>query len=428
MINFKNRVSFFLFLVILLSFFLGFFLNENSAGGGPLDFKAEWKNHLLLKENIFAFIYDHNYHESKLPLFAITIIKFFPFISSKFDFRLVVFLFSFIFFYLFYLNLKKKFPYKNTYVYLLSANLLLLSPYFRTSSFWGLQENLAYILFLFTIYLDNNFFYKHKKYFIMLIAILSFYADQKFFIVSVIYFFKYLNYQFILCKKNIFLTIYCLIIIIPSFIVFYFWQGPTPYWTASRGLAGFTRVVFNISGIFNMLQILSIYLLPFYLIKKKFIFKNIYLDFIKLFNQNYLYYFLIVFFCTFVYLFQPSYSTGGGAIHKIFLLINKKNEFLSSLFFMFFTLFSLSVIYLFLKDYKKNIYLSVFLLYFILLSLLVFPLFQEYFDPFIYVVIFFFLIKKDEDYLLFKNLVFLNIYFMTFLIGCIIYYSFYRIY
>ena len=55
MINFKNRVSFFLFLVILLSFFLGFFLNENSAGGGPLDFKAEWKNHLLLKENIFAF-------------------------------------------------------------------------------------------------------------------------------------------------------------------------------------------------------------------------------------------------------------------------------------------------------------------------------------------------------------------------------------
>ena len=109
-----------------------------------------------------------------------------------------------------------------------------------------------------------------------------------------------------------------------------------------------------------MLQILSIYLLPFYLIKKKFIFKNIYFDFIKLFNQNYLYYFLIVFFCTFVYLFQPSYSTGGGAIHKIFLLINKNNEFLSNLFFMFFTLFSLSVIYLFLKDYKKNIYLSVF--------------------------------------------------------------------
>ena len=107
MINFRNITSIFLFLVILLSFFLGFFLNENSAGGGPLDFKAEWKNHLLLKENIFAFIYDHNYHESKLPLFAITIIKFFPFISSKFDFRLAVFFFSFIFFYLFYLNLKK---------------------------------------------------------------------------------------------------------------------------------------------------------------------------------------------------------------------------------------------------------------------------------------------------------------------------------
>ena len=428
MINFKNRVSIFLFLLILSSFFLGFFLNENAAGGGPLDFKAEWKNHLLLRENIFSFIDDHNYYESKLPLFAIIIIKFFPFINYEFDFRLVVFLFGLIFIFLFYLNLKKIFPGKNTYVYLLSANLLLLSPYFRTSSFWGLQENLSYILFLLTIYLDNNLFYKHKKYLIMLIAILSFYADQKFFIVSVVYFFKYLNYQFILSKKNIFLSIYCLLLIIPSFIVFYFWKGPTPYWTATQGVAGFSRVFFNLNGIFNMMQILLIYLLPFYVIKKKFIFKNIYLDFIQLLNKNYLYYLLIVFICSFIYMFEPSYSTGGGAIHKVFLLIDKKNEFLSSLFFMFFTIFGFSIIYLFLKDYKKNIYFITFLLYFILISFIVFPLFQEYFDPFIYVVIFFYLIKKNEDYLVFKNLVFLNIYFMTFLIGCIVYYSLYRIY
>ena len=37
-------------------------------------------------------------------------------------------------------------------------------------------------------------------------------------------------------------------------------------------------------------------------------------------------------------------------------------------------------------------------------------------------------VNKNEDYLAFKNLFFLNIYFITFLIGCNIYYSFYRIY
>lgn len=425
----QDKISITIFLLIFVGFFVSFWLGENAAGGGPLDFKAEWKNHLTLKKDIFSFLYNHDYYESHLPLFAIVIVKFFPFISSEFEFRLVVFLFGLLLILIFYLNLKKRFNNKNIYVPFLILNLLLLSPYFRTSSFWGLQENLAYILFLLTIYLDSYLNFKFKKYFVILFALLCFYADQKFFFVSVIYFFKNLNLNKIVDKKNFFLSLYCIILIFPALIIFYYWKGPTPYWTTSTGINGMSRVVFNINGLLNMFQILFIYFMPFLIILNKFNFKSIIFQFIKPFeSNNIIYYLFILLFGIFVFYNPPQYFTGGGALHKIYFLIKKKHELLSMFFLVTSTLTSIVGVYLFLRNFKNNNYTYFFLGYFSFISLIVFPIFQEYFDPQIYIVIFLFLLKGKSIFFKFKNLIFLNFYFFIFLIGCIGYYSVYRIY
>ena len=47
----NNSIIFFLIGFTILSYFLGFFLNENSAGGGQGDFGNTWKNITMFKSN-----------------------------------------------------------------------------------------------------------------------------------------------------------------------------------------------------------------------------------------------------------------------------------------------------------------------------------------------------------------------------------------
>jgi len=280
----ENFISIIIFLSILTSFFVGFFLDENAAGGGPLDLGHQWKNHLLLKNDIWSFLHNQKYYESHLPTFAILLIKAFPFIDSPFSFRLCVFFFSLILIIVFYLNLKKKFSKQGIWLPYLILNLLILSPYFRTSSFWGLQENLAYIFFLIVFYLDSFLNFRLKPFIVLLFSILCFYADQKFFFVSVIYYFKYLNYKEILSSSNLVISIFSFILLLPSLIIFYHWKGLTPYWTIPETNA-FARFSLNINGIFNSFQILAIYFFPILLIIYNYDFKKIFLIFLITFNN-----------------------------------------------------------------------------------------------------------------------------------------------
>ena len=66
-----NKIDYskiFLLVLIILSYFLGFLLRENSAGGGLIDLSHEWHNYLLLKQDILGFLYG-NYEASRFPLF-----------------------------------------------------------------------------------------------------------------------------------------------------------------------------------------------------------------------------------------------------------------------------------------------------------------------------------------------------------------------
>ena len=64
----KDKISIYILTLIFTSFIIGFFLRENSAGGGPIDLEHEWNNFKLLKENFLYFL-NIDYEASRLPLY-----------------------------------------------------------------------------------------------------------------------------------------------------------------------------------------------------------------------------------------------------------------------------------------------------------------------------------------------------------------------
>ena len=88
------------------------------------------------------------YISSRTPLIYILNKFLNPFVESKVSFIRSIFCFSLLAPILFYYSLKIKFPKNNIIILMLLACTILLSPYFRTSSYWALEENYG-IVFLF---------------------------------------------------------------------------------------------------------------------------------------------------------------------------------------------------------------------------------------------------------------------------------------
>ena len=69
-----NHNLFYLLLSVLIisSYFLGFHLNEDAAGGGKIDLYAhEWSNiHLFQNSKLSSALTDLKYQSSRTPLFA----------------------------------------------------------------------------------------------------------------------------------------------------------------------------------------------------------------------------------------------------------------------------------------------------------------------------------------------------------------------
>ena len=80
-----------------------------------------------------------------------------PFLGTEISFRRSVFIISLSGPVLFYFCLKQKFKKEDNLLLLLIASLILLSPYYRTSSYWALDENYSFISLLITFLLLNKF-------------------------------------------------------------------------------------------------------------------------------------------------------------------------------------------------------------------------------------------------------------------------------
>lgn len=421
-INKGNSLILIISLFVITSYFVGFSLDENSAGAGGYngDFgKFIWPNLKLFKENIFINIFSENYTDSRTPLSYILHSLINPFTSNQESFRLSVLIISLFCPFFLFLNLKLKFYKEKTYLLFLISSLLLLSPYFRTSAFWGLNENYGLLTLLISFYFYQKIISKKiskiKYYELFLIAFsssLCFYFDQKLLIFPFVFFFLIItnNKIPIKLKKLIFLLYF--VFGLPALFLIYKWQGILPVNALTDR---------KVSEQLNLLNpgysssIIFFYILPFLVIEKKFI-----SNFIIFFKKNFFLYFIIFLIYLIIILFFSNFfenkNIGGGFFLKLsnLLFVNLNIKFLFNIIIFFISWFTINY---FLKD---NFFDKLFYFYFLLISLFIYPIFQEYFDPLIFILIFTFWHKKIIINK--KNIIFLTIYFSIFLFFSNIYY------
>ena len=431
----KNNYKFFSFVLIflsLLSFFLGFHLDENSAGGGSYlgDWSFLWPNlKLFINNDLYTAITHENFLSNRPPLLYMMHASLNPFVENVIAYRRSVFIISLSVPVLFYFCLKQKFNNKDNLLLILIASTIFLSPYFRTSSYWGLEENYGIISLLLT-FLFLNFFLKNKNeygykiYFQLFLLIffssLCIYFDQKLLIIPIICFLSIITSKKII-KLKLFSICFYFILSLPYIYLIILWDGIFPNTlTSARNLGD--KLYLDHIGYTS--TIIAFYFVPFLLFKGKDLSTEIKNFFLKKNN-----YYLILLFCIYIlYLLVLSnflgqnalnidVSTGKGFIHKSSLILFKNNFIIREIFIYFSFLISWIIVLIFIGKSFKN---GLILLYFFLVSVLTLPLMQEYFDPLIFIMIFTFFSSKL--FITYKNVIILFFYFSIFLVGSNIYY------
>ena len=408
---------------LLVYYFFGFYTDENSAGAGGYnaDLGLIWNNLNLLKEDLFLNLDNPLYNDSRTPLPYILHILFNPFINDLETFRTSVFLISSTVPLLLFLAIKENYPKLDKNIVLLLALIVTLSPYFRTSSFWGLSENYAFI-FLILSYLiyqklnKNILIYKDIKifFFIFLICFLSstiVYLDQKLIFIPLIFFIN-LTLSNLNNKFKYFSSLLFFLFASPYIYLIYLWGSIIPTTAAQARVVGSQFHVFN--PIYCLI-IIAFYIFPFLLIKEKKIFL---IKQLKTKETFVVIFFTILFFLSALYFgdFKNLSTDGKGAFFKLSNIIFNN---INLRIFVTLAVFIVSCIIISLF-FDKRVDLFI-ILFFFILSGLTYPFYQEYLDPIIYILIFTFFNTKLD--LKMNNIYFLIIYFAIFSLGSKFYYS-----
>jgi len=437
-----NIIIITLTIIIIFSFFIGFYFEENSAGGGVVpELHHHWKNFQIFLNNDFLTAinltkggsdkFGMNYDSSRTPLVPIIQAFFLSFVELNqefvpeelFNFRAVIFSISLMGPIIFYYCLKKKFTSTpKVLLILLPISVLFLSPYYRTSAFWGFAENYTFLSMLLSyFYYQKLIDFKKDQpkkninfnlFLITFFSSLCVYFDVKAIIVPILCYFFILRSNLPI-KSILVTTIYYLIFSLPMIYLFFLWKGPIPPTQMLARDAGFA---FYIENIGYSISIISFYLLPLIffkhdnfnsvvklLTKKKFIIFSI----LSIFYIVFLNYFFD---------FSNQIFLGKGIIHKVIELLSE-NENLKILITNFAFIISIFIIVLFV-DKKLDIFIILFFISFSCISLW---LFQEYFDPII--LIFAFTFFGTQLYITAPKVLLLTSYQSLFLISAIIYYN-----
>ena len=175
----KESFVYLLIFIIYFTFFLGFFLNENSAGGGGYlgDIRHIWNNQKNFNNNTLSYSinstasgFSELYKSSRPPLNYILNKFLNPFANNIENLRLSVFILSIIFPIFLCLGFFIKFNEVNKKFLFLLSIIVLIDPFYRTSSFWALEENyglgFVFISFLIFYKIKEN---KHQNNFLILL-------------------------------------------------------------------------------------------------------------------------------------------------------------------------------------------------------------------------------------------------------------------
>ena len=367
-----------LYFLSYLSLLLGFYFNEDTAGGQIQDYNTHINLvNIFINKGIINFLLD--YSSSSVPhspfyvLYILLLKKIFIYSEVARLINLHIVLFLPIFFYKSLYLIHKA---RRKDLIAIIPILLFLSPYFRSGSIWIDDNILGLSFFVISIYYFiklriNNFKDTFLIFFHVFFLGLASYFRPIYSIFS-IYFFFQLFFNSKILKNLIYYIIVNIIISFPA--LYYIFILKQNFWITSHLLQHniITAVSLNISMIF-------FYSIPFLLINHKII-KN----YLKV---NYLFLFL-----TFVYgmmlfnYFHYELQYSGGILYKLFKIISK-----SDYLFVFFSTF---IFYLFCLIISHSKYWNETLI-FILLTLLGINgvIYHRYFDPLLY-IIFFLLIKN----------------------------------
>jgi len=410
-------------LILFFLFIYGFYTNENSAGSGGYngDFNHIWSNLSLLKENILSNLNSSLYSDSRPPLSYLIHILFNPYINQIESFRVTVFLISFVVPFLLYFSLKEVHGHLGKNLLILTALIVTLSPYFRTSAYWGLGENYGFI-FLLASFLQLKKFKKSINFntnlqnysqilFLCLFSSLCIYFDQKLIFVPIIILVEILR-QNLSIKFKISSFIYFFIFAIPYLYLIYIWGSLIP---SDASAKRFVTEKINLFNVGYCLTIISFYIAPLIFLKEinlsQFKEKVLNKRFAYLFGISFLYFSLIFLFND----FRNLPDVGQGYVHKLLLILNL-NEFISTSLTILSFLTSVIILYLYIDEVDDFLLI----IYFLVLSLFVWPFYQEYLDPLIFLLVFSFF--KTKIFLNYKRVYFLILYYSIFLFASNLYY------
>ena len=415
------------------SFFLGFHLDENSAGAGSYigDIIHSWKNvQLFLSNDLINSIKHPDYFSNRTPLLYILHENFNPFTKNIESYRKSVFAVSLIAPLLLFFCLKQKFRDKDNILLLLISSIIFLSPYYRTSSYWGLEENYGIICLLLSflflnIFLNNKNKEGHKLY-IQLFLLTFFsscclYFDQKLIIIPTICFLKIATSDK-LTKVKVLSIFYYLILSLPYIYLITLWESLIPplaldsnhQSVATFGVKG--KIYWEHIGYAS--TIIAFYLLPILLFKKKNLF-NLIKDFALSIKSYYLVllFFTYLFYLIFFFEYDAQSFIGKGYIHKVSIILF--NDIILREIFTYLSFFiSWTIIIIYAEKNFKD-FLIIF--YFFALSINLMPLLQEYFDPIVLLIVFTFF--NTKLFISYKNSIILYLYLLILLVGSNIYYT-----
>jgi hypothetical protein len=414
-INDKKIYSISIFFIIL-SFIYGFVTGENSAGGGEGDYDHILNNYNLIFGNSFENIDWSKYRDSRFPIDYFFFKFYLP--NSEFIWRLNIFIISFFtpFFLLLTLNYKIKF-YPNLAVskkYLLLLSLIIfLSPYFRTSAYWMLRENIGYffwilsVFFLFKSKYEN--FKKINVLFCSFFSFVSFYSSINLFIIPIINFFLLIDISNILSKRNYYILIVNLIFFSPLIIFYDFFLNSLQYINSPE----VNRIKYNFTKIVDLYSIIFIYIIPIFFLY--FSFNN----FTKIIKSNIFKIISFILFYIILFWNYPNYDLlSGGAIRKLLNLLIQ-DQFIFKIFYLSISGLSfLMTFYFALKIEKTLLYMIIPYTFF---YTFVNYVFQEYLDPLF--LLFIILYSKNFVEKSQTKILYLMSYFLLFFLSSYLYYS-----
>ena len=419
-----------IFVLITVSYAIGFTVQENSAGGALVDFENTKRNLFTFDNNNFlnaikstASLDPQVFQSTRAPGFYIFNKYLNPFTHDPRLHQLFHTILSLLIPVFLFLSLKIKFKEVNIYHLVFFSIIIILSPYFRSTAFWGNEENFGILVVAISSYFYLKYFERNPIFneWIYLFALgifssLTVYCDQKLIIIP---FFTYLSILFSdkSNKNKLFITFLYIVTAIPFIFLIKLWGNIVPTGDASRRVIQFSLDNLNFHYFLYSLSIIAFYLFPFFfLLKNKS--KKIFLIF-KIKENFYLslVFFIFLFYFILFYDLKNFFYLGGGIFDKVSELIFQ-NLFLQKIFLSIVFIFSWIIVLIFKENNRLNFLI---LIFFPIFSLLISPaLFQEYFDPLIFFII---LIYLKNQYLFdIKISFFIFLYFLFFLFSVIIFY------